>query len=55
MKHLIILVSTLSIFNGCSEKIVYVDTPKVHLQTWRVEGPKGIQYEIYEVGETKIK
>jgi len=43
------------IFNGCSEKIVYVDTPKIHLQTWRVEEPKGIQYEIYEVGEAEIK
>jgi len=43
------------IFNGCSEKIVYVDTPKVHLQTWRVEGPKGVQYEVYQVDENETK
>ena len=45
------LVSTLLIFNGCGKKVVYVDTPKIHLHTWRVKAPKGVQYEVYEVYE----
>ena len=47
---ILLLVSTLLTFNGCEPKVVYMQPKKVYLQTWDVEGPKGVKYEVYTVG-----
>ena len=50
-----ILASTLFLFDGCSKKIQYVETPRPHLQTWRVEAPTDIKYEVYYVDVKEIE
>ena len=47
MRKLILAsVITLSLFSGCTEKIVYIEVPCPQLQTWEVDGLDGIEYEV---------
>lgn len=55
MKLILLMVTILLTFNGCEPKVVYVQPKKVYLQTWDVEGPKGVKYEIYTVDTNETK
>jgi len=46
LRYLLILVITLSIFNGCG-KTVYIQPEQPRLQTYYVEAPQNIKYEVY--------
>jgi len=46
LRYLLLLAITPLVFNGCG-KTVYITPKQPKLQTWCVEAPQNVKYEVY--------